>query len=214
MNLTIKALTPDLIDDYFDFFDNRAFSDGSPNYPCYCNAFNMSSEQIKTELFEKGKAYGGEDGWKRALRESAQKMVKNGKIRGYLAYDGELSIGWCNTNDRLNYYRVGTFDLEDVPKDDIPTDCPDKGFVKSIVCFEISPDYRGNGIAGKMLDQICKDATAEGYTFVEAYPNDRNSTDALAFTGPKQLYEKRGFKEFAQKGCTIIMRKTLYSSIM
>ena len=62
MNLTIKALTPDLIDDYFDFFDNRAFSDGSPNYPCYCNAFNMSSEQIKTELFEKGKAYGGVDG--------------------------------------------------------------------------------------------------------------------------------------------------------
>ena len=37
--ITIKALTPELIEDYFDFFDNRAFSDGSPYYPCYCNAF-------------------------------------------------------------------------------------------------------------------------------------------------------------------------------
>ncbi len=31
--ITIKALTPDLEKDYFDFFDNRAFSDGSPYYP-------------------------------------------------------------------------------------------------------------------------------------------------------------------------------------
>ncbi|MEE3417010.1 MAG: hypothetical protein VZR53_16795, partial [Prevotella sp.] len=28
--ITIKALSPDLEKDYFDFFDNRAFSDGSP----------------------------------------------------------------------------------------------------------------------------------------------------------------------------------------
>ena len=30
----IKRLTPDLMEDYFDFFDNGAFSDGSPFYPC------------------------------------------------------------------------------------------------------------------------------------------------------------------------------------
>ena len=50
MSIKIKALTPELINDYFDFFDNRAFSDDSPFYPCYCNAFNMSLEQIKTQL--------------------------------------------------------------------------------------------------------------------------------------------------------------------
>ncbi len=30
MEYVIKSLTPDLAEDYFDFFDNRAFSDGSP----------------------------------------------------------------------------------------------------------------------------------------------------------------------------------------
>ena len=46
MAIEIKALTPDLEEDYFDFFDHRAFSDGSPYYPCYCNAFNMSIAEI------------------------------------------------------------------------------------------------------------------------------------------------------------------------
>ncbi len=35
MNLTITALTRDLEEEFFDFFDNRSFSDGSPYYPCY-----------------------------------------------------------------------------------------------------------------------------------------------------------------------------------
>ncbi len=43
--ITIKALSPDLEKDYFDFFDNRAFLDGSPYYPCYCNAFNISTDR-------------------------------------------------------------------------------------------------------------------------------------------------------------------------
>ena len=55
--ITIKALSPELEDDYFDFFDNRAFSDGSPYYPCYCNAFNMSVGEI-VKMRELAKQYG------------------------------------------------------------------------------------------------------------------------------------------------------------
>ena len=50
--ITIKALSPDLEKDYFDFFDNRAFSDGSPYYPCYCNAFNMSAGEQNSMAVE------------------------------------------------------------------------------------------------------------------------------------------------------------------
>lgn len=35
MNLTIMALTYDLEKECFSFFNNRAFSDGLPYYPCY-----------------------------------------------------------------------------------------------------------------------------------------------------------------------------------
>ena len=50
-DFVIKRLSPALLEDYFDFFDNRAFADGSPFYPCYCNAFNMSRERIQREFF-------------------------------------------------------------------------------------------------------------------------------------------------------------------
>jgi len=44
MDITIKPLTPELAGDYFDFFENRAFTDDSP-YRCYCQMFQMSKAQ-------------------------------------------------------------------------------------------------------------------------------------------------------------------------
>lgn len=208
--ITIKALTPELIEDYFDFFDNRAFSDGSPYYPCYCNAFNLSLEQLKRDIFEKAPEYGeGKEGLRLALRTSAWQMVQSGAIQGFLAYDSDIAVGWCNANDRLNYFRVGEFDIDDAPEDSMPSDCPSKGFVKSVVCFEISPDYRGQGIAGKLLDRVCKDASSAGYSFVEAYPKEETKDSSLSFTGPYKLFKRAGFVEYNRIGTTIIMRKAL-----
>lgn len=206
----IKKLTPDLLEDYFDFFDNRAFSDGSPFYPCYCNAFNMSQKRIQDELYKQAAEYGGGiEGWKMALRESAMRMVTFGEIQGYLIYDNGISIGWCNANDRLNYYRVGEFDLSDVPQDEICDYCQNKGEIKSVVCFEISPEYRGKGIATLLLNRICNDAELDGYTYVEAYPMISEGVQGLAFTGPKRLYEKAGFCVVEKRGNFLIMRKKL-----
>ena len=151
---------------------------------------------------------GGTEGWKRSQRETAADMVRKGKIRGYLAFDNGIAIGWCNANDRTNYYRVGEFDLDHVPEDRAPSDCEQNGQIKSIVCFEISPEYRGKGIAAQLLDRVCADARAEGYEYVEAYPSDRVQ-NSLAFTGPVRLYEKAGFTEFSRIGSTIVMRKRL-----
>ena len=206
--ITIKALSPELENDYFDFFDNRAFSDGSPYYPCYCNAFNMSVDEI-VKMRELAQQYGdGTEGWKRALKETAACMVRQRLIRGYIAFDNDISVGWCNANDRVNYYRVGEFDLDHLPDDSAYMhNCP-PGKIKSIVCFEISPDYRGQGIATQLLKQVCSDAQKDGYEYVESYPTVSGQT-AMAFTGPVRLYEKNGFSEFMNDGKTIIMRKHL-----
>lgn len=207
---TIRRLTPDLLEDYLDFFDHRAFSDGSPFYPCYCSAFNMSRERIQDEFFRQAEINGGgNDGWKKALRDSAVRMVTNGEIQGYLAYDRGLAVGWCNANDRLNYCRVGEFDLSSVPSDEPCDDCQCRGQVKSVVCFEIAPEYRGKGIATLLLEAVCRDALAEGFAYVEAYPAGDEGLQGLAFTGPKRLYEKAGFVFTARKGSTLVMRKRL-----
>lgn len=206
----IKKLTPDLAKDYFDFFDNRAFSDGSPFAPCFCNAFNLSKERMQKELYQKAEEYGnGFEGWVRALRESAERMVAAGEIQGYLVFDNGVSVGWCNANERLNYYRTGEFDLHTPPEDQAATNCSGPGEVKAIVCFEISPDYRGKGIASMLLQRICEDAKAEGFKYVEAYPVKDGGYMGMAFTGPMRMYEKAGFEVVEQKGESFVMRKTL-----
>ena len=206
----IRRLTPERTADYFDFFDHRAFADGSPYYPCYCNAFNMTKDRIQLELFDRAQAMGGGDeAWKRALRESAARMVANGEVQGYLAYDGDLAVGWCNANDRLSYARVGEFDLADVPEDAPGGDLPNRGEIKSVVCFEIAPEYRGKGLATRLLEQVCADARAEGYRYVEGYPMKDESDPGLAFPGPRRLYEKVGFHIAGRRGNALVMQKEL-----
>ena len=208
--ITVRRLTPALLDDYLDFFDHRAFADGSPFYPCYCGAFNMSRDRIREELFLRAeKNGGGAEAWRTALRDSAAAMVRAGEIHGYLAYDGSVSVGWCNANDRLDYCRVGEFDLADVPEDEPPEKDLRRGEVRSVVCFEIAPDHRGQGIAGLLLKKVCDDARAEGYAFVEAYPAKNEALQGMAFTGPRRLYEKAGFTAAGEKGGMLIMRKDL-----
>lgn len=191
---------------YFDFFDHRAFSDGSPYYPCYCNGFNMSKDEIR-HLQDRAKLQcNTEEGWRNILRNCAIQMVREGKIQGYLAFDGDKAIAWCNANDRITYFRTGEFDMDDLPEDEELNVPFEKGKIKSIVCFAISPEYRHRGIASKLLERVCLDAKREGYEFAEAYPRLADS-DEPAFTGPLHMYEKAGFKEYARNASAIIMRK-------
>ena len=212
MNLSIKKMSPLLAADYFDFFDNRAFSDNSPFYPCYCNAFQMTKEQIADVFKEGGGNSEHTEGVRLALRNSAMRMVEQNMIQGYLAYDGEVSIGWCNANDKRNYIRVGEFDLDDVSdhEDYIPLQQEEKAEkIKSVVCFEIAPEYRGKGIATALLNRVCEDAKQEGYDKVEVYPVLRDAYEKLDFTGPVHLYEKAGFVRISQQGKMLVMQKDL-----
>ena len=43
--------------------------------------------------------------------------------------------------------------------------------VKSVLCFAIAPQMRGQGVATQLLKRVCEDAEADAYDFVEAYPN-------------------------------------------
>ena len=75
MDIEIKPLTPEMEEAYFDFFDHRAFSDGSPYYPCYCNAFNQSKAEIDRMRENAGVYGGGTKGWKKALRSKRNTLL-------------------------------------------------------------------------------------------------------------------------------------------
>ena len=99
MNISIKPLVPELTADYFDFFENRAFTDDSP-YRRYCQVFQMSKKEYQT-VYNKITVEGYNPGY--ASREVAERQITDGVLRGYPANADGKSIGWCNANDRANY---------------------------------------------------------------------------------------------------------------
>lgn len=140
-----------------------------------------------------------ENGVKETIRKYAVKMLDNGEINGYLAFDKDLSIGWCNASD-IDSYKGFVPDFAKENK------C---GKTISIVCFEIAPEYRGKGIALSFIKQVCIDAKANGYVAVEGYAKITKQRDEYDFTGPIHLYEKAGFSFIMEQNGVAIMRKML-----
>ena len=193
-DIQIKPLVPELKSDYLDFFDNRAFTDQNPNGPCYCTSPNQDEETIKQMVSEFPT-----NGVKETVRKYAVKMLDENKIQGYLAFDDDISIGWCNAADIESY--VGF-----VPEFARTNTC---GKTISIVCFEIAPEYRGMGIALAFIDRVCVDAKLKGYTAVEGYSKIYEGHHDYDYQGPVRLYQKAGFNEVLRQDGQIIMRKVL-----
>ncbi|MBR4413240.1 MAG: GNAT family N-acetyltransferase [Lachnospiraceae bacterium] len=192
--ITIKQLTPELNADYLDFFDNRAFTDNNPNGPCYCTSPNQDEESIK-QMVSEFKDFG----IKQTLRKYAEEMLKKNMIHGYLAYDGDLSVGWCNAADIDSYAGF-------VPDFARENTC---GKTISIVCFEIAPEYRGKGIASAFIEKVCQDARLKGFVAVEGYAKLSDKQNEFDYQGPVHLYQKAGFIEVMRKDGQVVMRKEL-----
>jgi len=43
------------------------------------------------------------NGVKATIRNYAVQMLTKGQIQGYLAFDGDTPVGWCNANDKAAY---------------------------------------------------------------------------------------------------------------
>ncbi len=176
MNITVKPLTPELSADYFDFFENRAFTDNSP-YRCYCQLFQMTKEQAKEEFAD---AVGAEAG--RVARKTAARQIDTGILRGYLAYADGLCIGWCNANDKAN------FPVESCTGTRFYA--PVEMRKKAVVCFEIATVFRVKGVASALLRQVVADAKAEDYIAIEVFSVVRDERYEWDYTGPVRLCKR------------------------
>lgn len=143
MEITIKKLSPELIDDYISFFDNSAFSDGSEFEGCYCTWYHW------TDDLEKERSQCSEEMMKCFKKELARKLIQQGVLQGFLAYTEGKVVGWCNVNDRRNFSRLNKENRPDLWEEHNTLDR-----VKSIVCFIVSPEMRGQGIATALLREF------------------------------------------------------------
>lgn len=179
-------------DEYLFYFDKVAFTDYEEWASCYCLESHLSQEENEALDFAEKKE---------ARREKAKELVQRGIMQGYLLYDGEKAVGWCNAGDKMDYEPVVAWEA-------FRTAELERGLIKIIYCIEIAPAYRGRGITHLILDRVCRDAKEEGYKYVESYPFSDKKFE-YQYRGPIYLYEKHGFETMKEGEWFRIMRKKL-----
>ena len=182
----IRPLTKNLKDSYLSFFDNMVFAENPDRHKCYCYDYHFLGD-VETCTREMSRA-------------AVSDLIEENKLRGYLVFENDKPIGWCNANNRSNYQRLlRDYDLVDNPGDK----------AISIVCFLIHPDYRRRGIAQKMLERIITDSSNKDYDYIEVYPRKGDLSNEGNFKGPLELYNRFDFEIHKDCDNYYVMRKPI-----
>ena len=196
MNIDIKKLSPELIDDFMKAFDNPAFfTNPDFSFGCYCTWYNwtdeLESERNKCDT----------ESYKYFKRNLAARLIKNGKLNGFLAYSNSLVVGWCNAGLKQNYERL----CREIVWQ---TESKDNEKILSIVCYVVQPNMQRKGIATSLLKAVCEEANKEGYDCIEAYPGI-NEDGTPSYHGNLSMYIKEGFEIVKNYSGNMIVRKKL-----
>lgn len=184
-NVEIHALSSERQQDFLDYFDREAFIDNPAWADCYCY-FNRFCGTIE----EWGKRQPGEN------RTDQAAAIADGSASGFLAYADGVVVAWCHAAPR------GDLPLLDAG----PTEEGDDR-IGSIVCFNVSPRYRQQGLSKMLLETACATFAAEGFTVMEAYPALEFKTSAQAYHGSLSMFLDAGFERTGERESMAVVRK-------
>jgi len=204
MNIEIRKLSPDLAEDYVRFFDETPHSERPEKFKCYCVCWGGGNHHALNRSFLSSEE---------VRRKCAVKYVKKSILQGYLAYCDGRVVGWCNANTKADCLKCFSWRMS---MGTVPTGDADKK-VKSVLCFAIAPEMRRHGVAGLLLERVCRDAAREGFDYAEGYPRKafangpkgHRGREADDFMGPAELFGKCGFGVHCEAGDRLVMRKKL-----
>ena len=180
--LELKRLSGETLDDFLGYFDHRAFLEDKNWDGCYCQFYLNTPEQNDVEINKS-----------KTNRASACSRVETGVMDGYLAYEGDKVVGWCAAGSSLMY--PGLPGAEET--------------IARILCFNVDPELRGQGLSGKMLDLILDDLSSRGFESAEAAPN-KDSYSIKSYRGSIDMFTKRGFEMVTELGDGfVLVRKHL-----
>ncbi len=183
--IEIHRLTPDREKDFLEYFDKDAFVNNPGWSGCYCYYYRFDGTQ------DQWRTRGGVEN-----RASQQAALASGEATGYLAYSHGLVVAWCHVAPR------GDLPLLDAGATD------DSGErVASVVCFNVKPMHRGQGVAKRLLDHAVVDSAAKGFTVLEGYPLENPRDNAQAYHGPLKMYLDAGFVEAGRKEPFVVVRR-------
>lgn len=189
MNLTIRELRDQTLPDFLAYFDNVAFADNPGWAHCYCFFHHVDKDQADWE-----NQTGPEN------RAAVCGLVKQGAMKGYLAYLDDKVVGWCHAAPRT---LIPNLQKEpDLASDELEA-------TGAIVCFVVAKEYRGMGVATQLLDAALQGFRQQGLTWAEGYPRRSATTDAANYHGPLNLFTEAGFQTIRELPNFWIVRKRL-----
>lgn len=178
-NFIVKPLCAETWDAYSALLERHNGVFGG----CWCTWFHRPA----------GDAPGVEglgEGNNRSIKE---KLVRDGRSRAALVFDGDKAIAWCQfgTPDELpNIYHRKQYLEETVRRPDY-----------RLTCIFVDKRYRRRGVSEQAL-QGALDLIAEaGGGVVEGYPHDTgDKRQAVLYNGTRALFERVGFTYDRPKG--------------
>lgn len=188
MEYVIKPLSPGLTTIFTEYLENLDFGHAPHWSTCFCRFYhtNCSGEQWQNRT-------GAEN------RREAIEEIQAGNMRGYLAFDGDKCIGWCNANNVRQFIRLEN-DISHIIRNQK---------VGCIICFVIHPEYRKQGVARLLLKQAVKDFRAQDFDAVLAIPVDIKGEPEKLYRGTLNMYKELGFEEIEKHNNLSVMWLTL-----
>jgi len=188
MSFRIVPLKPDMADIFADYLSNLNFTHAPYFASCFCRFYhiNCSDNDWMDRTGDQN-------------REESKDAIKDGSMKGYLAFDEDKCIGWLNANSVNSYLRL---------KDSLLPYTEDKKADLSI-CFVIHPAYRNQGLATSLLKAI-KGFKDEGYEVIFGL-STKNADIPLVnqYSGTYSMFSNLGFEKVGVLGHRSILRKSL-----
>jgi GNAT superfamily N-acetyltransferase len=170
MTFTIRPLTPDLWPALEDLFGKNGACNG-----CWCMYWRIGAAYRKRPHSQN----------KAAFRE----VVNHGPPPGLLAFDSDLTVGWCQVTPRDALpWLDRAWRLKRV--DDEP--------VWSLSCFYVRKGYRRRGVTSALIAGAVAAAKCAGAPALEAYPLDADLTPSASCTGYASTFARAGFATVAR----------------
>ncbi len=184
MDYVIKALTPELATAFSDYLSGLDFSETPHWSSCFCRFYytNCSNQEWINRTLETN-------------RNEALEEITAGRMRGYLAYDGETCVGWCSANNVDHFPRI---------VEDLTEFCSGRR-VGCTICYVIHPDYRGRGIARQLLNRAIHDFRADGFDAMIALPIESPGAEQRRYRGTLHMYQQAGYREIHTDGNLHVM---------
>ncbi|MCK9524816.1 MAG: GNAT family N-acetyltransferase [Limnochordia bacterium] len=114
---------------------------------------------------------------------------------GYLAFDQDKCIGWCNANNARQFIRL---------KDHLEPLIEGKK-IGCVICFIVHPEYRRRGVARQLLAQAITDFKNQGYDGVLGLPVEIKDNPEKMYRGTAKMYDEQGFRLLEQHDNVSVM---------